>query len=56
MGMQKKFYHEELLRDDDDYELWTIDYSNESWEQFEKDLNDPKSDLSKVLFNLGDEQ
>jgi hypothetical protein len=37
------------LTNDPDYELWSIDYSNQSWEQFEKDLNIPNGKLSKAF-------
>ena len=40
---------------DKDYQLITIDYSNKSWEQFDKDLKDPSSELVKALAAIGED-
>jgi hypothetical protein len=40
---------EKELTNDPDYELWSIDYSEKSWEEFEKDLNIPNGRLSKTF-------
>jgi len=56
MGQQKKYYHNELTKEqelDPDYEVITIDYSQKSDEQFIADLLDPSSELVKTLEKLG---
>ena len=40
---------ERQQKEDPDYELISIDYSNNSWEQFTEDLLNPDSQLMKDL-------
>ena len=44
---------EQEQREDEGYEVVSIDYSNKSWEQFDKDLGDKNSELVKTLAKLG---
>jgi len=37
---------------DPDYPAISVDYSESSWEQFEKDLNNKDSTLNKTLFRF----
>ena len=38
--------------DDPDYKLITIDYSDRSWEEFDRDLTNPDSPLRRTLDNI----
>ena len=64
MGMQKKYYHDQIVRDIDDleqqtddpgYQEWIRVIEYKSWEAFEKDLNDPKSNLVQELLHINEE-
>lgn len=59
MSKIKKLYYDLCEADnwqaeqsaDPDYPAISMDYSESSWEQFEKDLYDKDSLLNKALFN-----
>ena len=54
--VERQFEEEERQqKEDPDYEVISIDYSAKSWEQFDKDLKDPSSELVKALAEIGED-
>ena len=52
-GLEQQLEEQERQqKEDKDYELISIDYSEKSWAQFQKDLLDPSSELVKTLAKL----
>jgi flagellar biosynthesis regulator FlaF len=49
-GLEQQLEEDERQqKEDKDYELISIDYSNKSWKQFSEDLLNPNSQLMKDL-------